>query len=101
MFGKAPSSSVNKRLFGSSLIYVPHFQWISEMECLSPRTARLLLLSDPAAVPYLPQSMARDKADGERGDLRHKIDLAFRYVRNQFKKRNSNSLLVMADWTGT
>ena len=51
MFGKAPSSVQIKacleapylltvRVFS---IYVPHFQGISEMECLSPRTARLLL----------------------------------------------------------
>ena len=58
-------------------IYVPHFQGILEMECLSPSTGSLLLLSDPAAVPYLLYSMARGKADGGRGDLRQKIDLAF------------------------
>ena len=59
-------------------IYVPHFQGISEMECLSPSTARLLLYPIQLhAVPYLPKSMARDKADGGRGDLRQKIDLAF------------------------
>ena len=57
-------------------IYVPHFQGISEMECLSRSTARITL-SDPAAVPYLLYSMGRDKADGGRGDLRQKIDLAF------------------------
>ena len=46
------------------------------MECLSPRTARLLL-HHAAAVPYLLLSMARDKADGGRGDLRRTIDLEF------------------------
>ena len=33
-------------------IYLPHFQGIWEVECLSPRTA-CLLLHHPAAVPYL------------------------------------------------
>ena len=33
--------------------------------------------SSPAAVPYLLLSMARDKADGKRGDLLQKIDRAF------------------------
>ena len=32
------------------------------------------LLHHPAAVPYLLQSMARDKADGGRGDLRFDDD---------------------------
>ena len=66
MFGKASSSqaqSASKRLFGSSLsvdcqsvrvfsIYLPHFQRIWEMECLSHRTA-CPLLHHPAAVSYL------------------------------------------------
>ena len=33
--------------------------------------------SDPAAVPYLLKSIARDKEDGGRGNLHQKIDLAF------------------------
>ena len=46
------------------------------MEYLSPRTA-CLLLHHPAAVPYLLYSMVRHKADGGRGDLRQKIEVAF------------------------
>ena len=57
MFGKASSSQATS---GSSLsvdcpifsIYLPHFQGIWKMECLSPRTA-CLLPHHPAAVPYL------------------------------------------------
>ena len=46
------------------------------MECVSSRTA-FLLLHHPAALLYLLKSMARHKADGRRGDLRQKSDLAF------------------------
>ena len=35
-----PTYLLTARVFS---IYVPHFQGISEIECLSPRTARLLL----------------------------------------------------------
>ena len=85
MFGKAPSSSANKRLFGSSLSVdcqsvfhlLTSFPRISEMECLSPRTARLLLYPIQLQCLYLLYSMGRDKADGGRGDLCQKIDLAF------------------------
>ena len=63
IFGKAFSSeapSASKRLFGSSLSVdcqsVFHlrtsFPWDLGMECLSPRTA-CLLLHHPGAVPYL------------------------------------------------
>ena len=85
MFGKAPSSSANKRLFESSLSV--DCQSVFHLRTSLPRDLRNgmsfsqssapFTLSDPAAVPYLPYSMARDKADGERGDLRQKIDLAF------------------------
>ena len=85
MFGKAPSSSANKRLFGSSLSV--DCQSVFHLRTSFPRDFRNgmffsqnsapFTLSDPAAVPYLLYSMARDKADGGRGDLRQKIDLAF------------------------
>ena len=63
-------------------MYVPHFQGILEMECLSPRTA-CLLLHHQAAVPYLLLSMARDKVDDGRGDFCQRIDLAFGRLRSQ------------------
>ena len=85
MFGKAPSSSANKRLFGTSLS--DDCQSVFHLRTSFPRDFRNgmsfsqysapFTLSDPATVPYLPKSMARDKADGGRGDLRQKIDLAF------------------------
>ena len=35
-----------------------------------------LTSSDPAAMPYLLKSIARDEEDGGRGNLRQKIDVA-------------------------
>ena len=46
--------------------------------------------SDPAAVPYLLKSMARDKEES----ILHSDNWGV-------KKGNSYSLLVMIDWTGT
>ena len=84
MFGKAPSFSANKSLFGSSLpvdcqsVFHLRTSFPSDLRngtSFSKNSARFTL-SDPAAVPYLLYWMARDK-DGGRGDLRQKIDLAF------------------------
>ena len=42
-----------------------------------PKQHAFYFISDPVAVPYLLQSMARDKADGRRSDLPRKMDPAF------------------------
>ena len=88
MFEKASSSqtlSANKGLFGSSLSV--DCQSVFHLHTSFPRNLRKgvsfsqngmpFTSPDLAAVPYLLHSMIRDKADGGRGDLRQKIDLAF------------------------
>ena len=50
---------------------VPHFQGTEKWNVFLPEQHAF------SAVPYLLLSMARDKADGGRGDLRRTIDLEF------------------------
>ena len=87
MFGNVHSSSANKRLFGSFLSVDCHsvfhlrtsFPRDFRNGMSFPQNSAPFTLSDPAAVPYLPKSMARDKADGGRCDLRQKIDLEYAF----------------------
>ena len=85
--------SGNKRLFGSSLsvnyqrlsLFHQHTSYPRDLrnEMSFSQNSMPFTSSDPAAEPYLLESMARDKADGGRDDLRQKIDLAFGYLRSQ------------------
>ena len=58
-------------------IYVPNFQGIWEMECLSPRTACLLLHPIQLQCPIYYNRWHETKQMAGRDDLRQKIDLAF------------------------
>ena len=94
MFGKVFSSqrpSANKRLFGTALavdspsVFHPRSHFPRDLRngmSFSQNSTPFTSL-DRAAVPSLLQSMARDKADGRRGHLGLKIDLAFGQLRSQ------------------
>ena len=79
--------------------YVPHFQWIWEMECFSPRIACLLI--HPIQLRCL-ICRNRWQETKQMAGVAIFVSKSILHLDNQgVKKGNNQCLLVMIDWAGT